>query len=288
MSSLYGMPYFSPPESLPAPLPSAAEIEAQDELRPENFPGQRVVRVGEHFVVKYGWLVRPIEGENMLYVRHKTGVPVPRVYAIYQQEDAERRTCTYIVMEHVDGQTLSDCWSTLNQDAKGAVASQLRDFFGQLRSLPPPDGFESLNNRPLYDGLFLTEEEQPKINGPFKTETKLVEALVLKLEHEEDNFPAERAAYHRRILPRVLRGDGKPTFTHADLQTKNLMLRPDGTVVILDWETAGWYPRYWEYAATIFGCGQWVDDFHAWVPKFLDEYPNEYLWLGNIRTFLWY
>lgn len=288
MPSLYGIPYFSPADSLPAPLPSAEEVEAQADLGPKHVPGQHVVRVGEHFVVKYGWLVRPIEGENMLYISDKTSIPVPRVYAIYQKEDAERRTCTYIVMEHIDGQTLNERWSTLDFEAKAAIASQLRGFLDQLRRLPSPDSFGSLDNRPLYDALFLTEEEQPEINGPFKTEAEIAEALVLKLEREDDNFPAERASYYRHILPSVLRGDGKPRFTHADLQTKNIMLRPDSTLVILDWQMAGWYPRYWEYAAAIFGCGWWADDFHAWAPKFLDEYPNEYLWLANIRTFLWF
>lgn len=285
---MYGIPYFSPADSLPAPLPSAEEVEAQADLGPKHVPGQHVVRVGEHYVVKYGWLVRPIEGENMLYVSDKTSIPVPRVYAIYQKEDADRRTSTYIVMEHIDGQPLNERWGALDFEAKEAIASQLRSFLDQLRRLPSPDGFCSLDNRPLQDALFLTEEEQPEINGPFKTEAEIAEALVLKLEREDDNFPAERASYYRRVLPFVLRGDGKPRFTHADLQLKNIMLRPDGTLVILDWQMGGWYPRYWEYAAAIFGCGWWADDFHAWVPKFLDEYPNEYLWLANIRIFLWF
>jgi hypothetical protein len=288
MPSLYNIPYFSSAESLPAPLPTAKEIEAGASLDPNHFPGQQVVRVGEHFVVKHGWVVNPIEGENILYVSERTSVPVPRVYAIYQQDDAEGRKCTYIVMEHVDGRALNECWDTLKLDAKEAVASQLRGCLDQLRALPSPNGFSNLDNGPLYDGLFLTEEEQPAINGPFKTETDITEALVLKLEQEGDSFPAEKASYYRHVLPRVLRADGKPTFTHAGLQTKNIMLRPDGTIVILDWHTAGWYPRYWEYAAAMFSCGRWAEDFHAWIPKFLDEYPNEYLWLANIRSFLWY
>ncbi|SPQ24223.1 f46cd932-4b93-4b0d-8228-314bcff1d398 [Thermothielavioides terrestris] len=227
----------------------------------------------------------------MLYVSDKTTIPIPRVYALFQKEDEHGRMCTYIVMEHVDGQTLDMVWRSLDLEAKEAAASQLRDFMDQLRGLPAPDFFGSLDNRPLLDYLFFTEEARPEINGPFKTEAEIAEALVLKLQRDEADYPAERAAYYRRVLPSVLQGDGRPRFTHADLQTTNIMLRPDGTVVLLDWEMAGWYPRYWEYATAIFGCGgwsQWTDDFHAWVPKFLDEYPNEYLWLGNIRSFLWF
>jgi hypothetical protein len=281
------MPYFAPVETLPAPLPSTEEIEAQADLGPNHVQGQRVVRVGE-FVVKHGWLVSPTEGGNMLYVSQNSSVPVPRVYAIYQQDDAEGRKCTYIVMEHVNGQALKECWHALKPDAKEAIASQLRGCLDQLRALPSPDSFSNLENGPLQDPVFLTDEEQPAINGPFKADAEIAEALVLKLEQEGDNFPAEKASYYRHVLPRVLQADGKAAFTHADLQTKNIMLRPDNTIVILDWHTAGWYPQYWEYAAAMFGCGWWADDFHAWIPKFLDEYPNEYLWLANIRTFLWY
>ncbi|KAK4243140.1 kinase-like domain-containing protein [Corynascus novoguineensis] len=289
MPSAFTIPYFLPPEFLPAPLPSTEEIEAQDDISPKYHPGQHVARVGKHFVVKHGWLVHPSEGQNMLYVREKTCVPVPRVYAIYQQEDANGRNCTYIVMEYVGGRALKECWGALGVEDKEAIAFQLRGYFDQLRGLPSPDDrFGSLENGPLRDGLFMTDEEQPAINGPFDSETEIAEALVLKLEQDGDDFKPEKAAFFRHVLPRVLQGDGKPTFTHGDLNTTNLMLRPDGTVVVLDWQTAGWYPRYWEYAIATFGCGWWVDDFHAWIPKFLDEYPNEYLWLATIRTFLWY
>ncbi|KAK4234507.1 kinase-like domain-containing protein [Achaetomium macrosporum] len=275
MPALYNIPYYAPAHTLRANLPSTEEIEAAEEINTKLFEGQYV-------------LIRPLEGENMLYVSHETDVPIPRVYAIYQKRDSAGRTCTYIIMEHIEGQPLNNCWGSLDLATKESIASQLHASFDQLRSLGPPDYFGSLHRRPLYDGLFLTDDEKPRINGPFGSVADLAEALVLKLQHEDEQFPAERTAYYRRVLPRVLRGDGRIRFAHADIQTKNLMLTPNGRVVILDWQSAGWYPSYWEYAVALFCCGLWTDDFHAWMPKFLDEYPNEYLWLANIRTFLWY
>ena len=36
-------------------------------------------------------------------------------------------------------------------------------------------------------------------------------------------------------------------FTHADLHPRNILIGEDGGITgIIDWETAGWYPRYWE------------------------------------------
>lgn len=162
-----------------------------------------MVRVGEHFAVKYGWLVRPSEGQNALYVREKSSVPVPRIYAIYQQEDTKGRNCTYIVMGYIDGRALNECWGTLGTEAKEAIALQLRSYLDQLRG-PPSLGtfFGSLDNGPLRDGLFITEDKQSAINGPFDSETGIMEALVLKLEQEEHDFKAERAAFYRYVLSR--------------------------------------------------------------------------------------
>lgn len=44
---------------------------------------------------------------------------------------------------------------------------------------------------------------------------------------------------------------------------------------MIDWEAAGWYPSFWEYAIAIYPC-RWDDDWHLWVAKVLDEYLNEY------------
>ena len=77
--------------------------------------------------------------------------------------------------------------------------------------------------------------------------------------------------------------DHPPALTHGDLQPKNIMVRTKPRtrleIVLLDWEFAGWYPSYWEYAHAIMACGWFEDDWHHWVGQFLDPYPSEYAWL---------
>jgi thiamine kinase-like enzyme len=36
-------------------------------------------------------------------------------------------------------------------------------------------------------------------------------------------------------------------FTYGDLNSMNIIASGDGVVSIIDWETAEWYPSYWEY-----------------------------------------
>ena len=40
-------------------------------------------------------------------------------------------------------------------------------------------------------------------------------------------------------------------FTHGDLNPHNILVSPDGHVCgIIDWESAGWLPEYWEVSVT--------------------------------------
>ncbi|KAI9820415.1 MAG: hypothetical protein M1832_003748 [Thelocarpon impressellum] len=41
----------------------------------------------------------------------------------------------------------------------------------------------------------------------------------------------------------------KFVMTHHDLAPRNLLVDPAGQLWLLDWDLAGWYPRYFEYAA---------------------------------------
>ena len=99
----------------------------------------------------------------------------------------------------------------------------------------------------IFSGPTMTEERR-MISGPFDSEEQMLEGLVQKYVH---NIPTHRKSeYYSRMLPWVLRGHA-PVFTHGDLQRKNIIVKTDGTVVIIDWESAGWFPGFWEYAMAL-------------------------------------
>jgi len=75
--SRYTLPYFANPVSLPASPPSPRQIESAGHLLSKS-TGRKVVRVGEHFVVKYGVNADILKGENKFFVAQQTTlVPVP-------------------------------------------------------------------------------------------------------------------------------------------------------------------------------------------------------------------
>ncbi|KAI0506648.1 kinase-like domain-containing protein [Xylaria bambusicola] len=280
-----------PVEELPEHLPTADEIESSPKLA--NRPATSVTLVKKHFFVKYGCYVHPSEAQNMKFARQHLGNLVPRVFAVYQRHRLNEPTITYIIMEYFHGRRLDQAWNTLDEARRLEVVNVLRNALQIIRAIPPPDYFGGLGMTKLESELFWTREPDPPRHGPFKTEEELIRGIVLCFRgHATDvaelkEFYAQRADYYSRVLPQVLRGSGKPVFTHSDLQRRNIMIGSKGEVAIVDWAASGWYPTWWEYAVTTEGCGNWRDDWQRYIPKFLDEYPNQYSWFHTIRTDLW-
>ena len=215
MPSSITLPFIA--ATIPSALPTNTEIENSRDVL-SAYGNRTVVRVGRHFVVKYGQGVDIIEGENMLFVQGRTTVNVPKVYALYTEPGTKKN---HIVMENVDGDTLASRWLSLARQQKEVIVAKLRCFYEELRQLPSPGYFGSLGERPLLDEIFWTREEAPRINGPFKSEDALNEAMALKYIH--DGRPTFKADFYRQSLPHVFRGH-QPIFTHADCQRKNIII----------------------------------------------------------------
>ncbi len=290
MATRVALPYFASAELLPAPLPTVAQIQdpTAQLLSPSFPPVCHVVLIGEHYVVKYGTRVSLQEGENMLFVRQSSSVPVPTVYALFYDEAT---AMNFIIMEYISGTFLFSLWHTLNVADKEAIASQIRRHMDELRNIPAPGYYGGIWRQPTPHWRFerrladrlkfrrLGPHPDSTISGPQETEEQWTNALWRYLEPSVEavnerwrkELDAFRVEYHN-----VLQGH-KPVFTHGDLHQANLILRDDGTVVIIDWEFAGWYPTYWEYCDAIrfFNTDHKADDWSKWVNKMLDKFIPE-------------
>ncbi|KAI0965279.1 kinase-like domain-containing protein [Xylaria arbuscula] len=279
---------FSVPTSeLPARLPSVQEIESSPNVLKELW-SKRVVRMGQHYVVKYGGNTKPVEGKNMIFARQHLQSLVPRVFAIYQRRRQKpSSTITYIIMEYLHARPLSEVWSTLIESEKLRIIDTLCHTLQILRSIPPPDYFGGLEMTSLNDEIFSTKGESNRtMNGPFGTESELIHALILRYRTEGGDRVLQKADYYHHVLPQALQGNSKPVFTHGDLQRKNIMIGSEGKVMIIDWAPSGWYPIWWEYAMTM-EASDWDDDWHRYIPKWMSEFPNHYAWFHMLLSEIW-
>jgi serine/threonine protein kinase len=272
-------------------LPSIATILQSTDVLSAPDASATVVRVGEKFAVKYGPSVTLLEAQNLSFVAENSNVPVPEMYGTLTEESTGRK---FIVMEMVPGEPLAKAWPGFTSSEKHHVVEQIRRAMIDLRNIPPAGYIGSVAGQPCADGIFWTPDhpQDPALSGPFDTEDSMNEGILRKLESSEQ---LSYVGFLRTLMSTTLHSH-RTFFTHGDLQPKNILVqRTSGTagdaalfkIKIIDWETAGWYPEYWESCnATI--SARFNPDWLDIVQSAMPIYPHEYLMMQMIRQLMFY
>lgn len=204
-----------------------------------------IIFISSKLCIKASPFTRLAEAQTMQFISQNTSIPVPKVYTAF-----ENKGRTFILMERIGGEPLSYGWVNRSDTSKAKILGQLKAMTDQLRNIPPPDGFMGVADVTGEGAVFDLRLPRKSHWGPFPT----IDAFHRELwcgqeikdfgEQQLANLPGlgELAAFHRQDWP-------KPVFTHGDLSSLNVMVRGDDVVAILDWETAGWMPPYWEYTS---------------------------------------
>ena len=102
-------------------------------------------KISSSTVVKRSIKITPVEARTMLFVKEKTSIPIPKLYAAYEYKcaqgdptNAQRLAGTYLFMEYIQGDTLENVWGTYGDASKSKIEVELRIYMDQLRSLPAP------------------------------------------------------------------------------------------------------------------------------------------------------
>ncbi|KAJ9302696.1 hypothetical protein DTO271G3_70 [Paecilomyces variotii] len=269
-------------------LPTVAEIEAATEFISAPDAYDKVVRVNEHFAVKTGHGVPLIEAENMKFLATNSKVPVPKVFEAFKDPNTNK---TYIIMEYVPGDTLEELLPSLNPAEKATISNLVKDAMTELRSIPPPNYLGMLNRQPYLDGVFWTPGLNPKISGPFANQGDMNLAILERLRQTESD-PYIRLL--RNMIDETLRNH-RTVFTHGDLQPKNIMVErlgcrdgtPEFRITLLDWESSGWYPEFWDFCNATIAC-RFKPDWLELVPDILDQYSVEFLMMQVVYSSVFY
>jgi aminoglycoside phosphotransferase len=230
-------------------------------------------------VVKYGGSVRAAEAYNMEYVKKRTRINIPAVLLAFYHAGR-----TYIVMDYVRGHTLQDKWTSASKNQQLAWASQLAEIISQLRALPSMDctrpGPLNPSMEERCEGRWFTNFGA----GPFHSHHDLAKWLNKKLSIARRGCEDETSTYP------VFESTCRLVFTHQDLAARNLIVDDNGRLWAIDWELAGWYPEYIEYACIASDTGApklpvpqgWKET----VLSYLQSYKREYEMLQSLRWVL--
>jgi aminoglycoside phosphotransferase (APT) family kinase protein len=187
-------------------------------------------------VIKCGKSITFSEAHALEFVAEKTSIPVPQVKGTYVSKGGVK----YIVMEYIKGEPLSKIWHKLDSAKKSVLLLQLRAYMNELRSIipPKPSVVAAIDYSPCID-----DRVAPDPFGPFESHDTFHSFLRCGIENEGHLNP---------VMGEIIRAHRSKrystVFTHGDLAPRNILVRDGKIVGIIDWETAGWFPEYWEYA----------------------------------------
>lgn len=171
-------------------------------------------------------------------VRQYTTVPVPRPIDVVSGPEENDG---YLLMSRVSGVPFVFCTESMSDGDFTDYMTQMREFISQLRAIPKNVSPEFAICNTLGQACRDTRVDWGEPIGPFADEAAFSQLL------RNANEPSRRG---HSIL-----------FTHADLNARNILVdritQSDGRKVwkvtgIVDWESAGYYPEYWEYTRSLF------------------------------------
>lgn len=222
-----------------------------------------VLFLNKSLCVKYGSLRHLPEASTMQFIAQNTSIPVPKIRCAFV-----RKGRTYIVMDRVKGEFIGRGWGLRTEDSKAAILQQLKEMIKGMRELKPPSpAVANCIGGRLWDCRLPGKTMH---FGPFNDITQFHEHLRSGLKETSERLPAsvnELITLHDRSWP-------DPVFTHGDLSSLNIMAEGDVITGIVDWETAGWYPHYWEYTTACYVNPRnlfWREE----IDKFLEPLPEE-------------
>jgi tRNA A-37 threonylcarbamoyl transferase component Bud32 len=179
------------------------------------------------------------------FVESNTDIPVPKIIEIGED---------YYKYEYIEGDTLED---VINDVDMSSICAQLKYYVDQMRNL------KSADIRSIYSPI---NDEFAKADKSLSI--KEFNSLISK------NIRKTTSGYYTDYIQYMIKDDYSICFTHADLTPRNIIVKNNEVVGIIDWEMAGFYPEYWEYVKC--SVVLWKSKWLKYINDILKPYPLEY------------
>jgi len=260
------------PESEFDILPRKVRMRLKFSSKKEVHENGTTIRLGPRRILKSG--VESSEYEALRLVDRNTSIPVPKVLGVYNTREG-----VLVELEVTPGKTLDAAWPSLSAQQKRKVVDDVGRFVDQLRKISPPrhELVGSATMGATFDKRFGTSGRI----GPFYSLDRFHEFIrrghAVEYFKEDDSNGGSSGG--ESALSITHGGRKKPyevKFTHADLCPRNILVDDNGRVTaILSWESAGWYPEYWEYTQMHFATPEAMGDWLGMMENVMARYEAE-------------
>jgi len=169
------------------------------------------------------------ESDTIEFVRKNVpSIPLPEIIFSWVDHKWNR---SFLILKRVSGQTLRDAWPRLSLAQRSEAASQVAKYCSALAGITSLT-FESATHCGVLEP-FLTVAAKP--SHPSWIPRPLGPLLL-----------TDFTTYLSRQLATRYPDIGCFYYYHADLGPGNIIVSESGNVEgIIDWESAGFYPRFW-------------------------------------------
>lgn len=225
-----------------------------------------VFRISENMVVKAGHESFAItEHQTLAFLeKHMPDFPAPRPHGLVRLG-----IHCFLFTSHIPGMNLEKAWPGLDCSQKQDISCQVDTLLAKLRSLPFPEN-ASLGDV-VGDTCRDVRRSQRVSNKPIMSVTEFQDFIF--------DGPSTTSPLYVQLLRNLMPSSAKIVFTHGDIRPANIMVRCDDekwrVTAIIDWETSGFYPEYWEAVkATNMLMPRDHFDWYKYIPQSIS--PNQY------------
>ena len=217
-------------------------------------------------VLKEGTSVRPPEKEAMAFVRnHLPHIPVPRVHASAFRFENGLPIGGELEMDFMPGRTLRDVWTGLDDQTKDRVCYDIWHLVDQIRAVKRPDDlrpglYRTIDGSPSFDPLLGDRNDL----APREIDDDTLRSRMYLRYIAHNGLSYRDSDNIRESLPQ----SDKSVFCHGDISPGNLIVDDNANITgVIDWESSGWFPDYWEYAQMMKFCHPSEHEWQKYMEK---------------------
>ncbi|PLB50791.1 hypothetical protein P170DRAFT_435961 [Aspergillus steynii IBT 23096] len=199
------------------------------------------------------------------------GMPVPKLISCGEHVNDPVNRRFSLLMTRLPGFDLDNSRDEFEPDDELPWLEELATCVRAMRSWTPPDPRAICS--PIGAEIYSTRVPS-HVMGPFPSDKELYDFLFGPASSHAFESKAEYDDTYTHA-PKLRQFPARITFTHGGFKAHNIMIDDEGHLSgFMDWESAGWYPEYWEFTTAMrFGGGSWWYQVAGWMGgnKYLEE-----------------
>lgn len=221
----------------------------------------------------FGLVLKKSDGTSLDEVQamravRAAGIPAPKVIAYGDHPDTPWAPIS-ILMTRLPGEEMGEVYEYLEPEEQEAVEAELATILGAMRSWTNPYGENRICS--ISGGAIRSVRVPGHKMGPYAAEAEFTAHLLSTASSNSFDSAAdfEKSLATARTME-ALKHD--MVFTHGDFYMHNILIHDGHISGLIDWETAGWYPDYWEFTTPL----RWASQLHEWRHLLLRLSSNAY------------